>query len=55
MFSAVSTQKDLLIIGMNGTRLRSEAGVCIIWKDRDELSISADTSSHWGLLARDLA
>ena len=30
-------------------------GVCIMWKDRAELSISADKSSHWGLSARDLA
>ena len=40
---------------MNGPRLRPEAGVCIMCKDRDELSISADKSSYRGLLARDLA
>lgn len=51
----MGTQKDLLMIGMNGTQLRSEAGLCITWKDRDELSISAYTSSHGGLFARDLA
>lgn len=50
----MGTQKDL-IIGMNGALLRSETRVCIIWKDRDKLSISADKSSHCGLLARDLA
>lgn len=54
MFLAMGTQKDLLLTGMNGAQLRSEAEG-LHHMDRDELSISADKSSHWGLAVRDLA